>query len=158
MVPYFPTFSSLFRTKVGTTQTNVNHSTKAILDSCFLIRYLVNEEPSAEKGLLQELSVNGIQPCATKRILHEVERWVDQHRELTLRWGKIRRLLKVLKTNQGDVIWEAGHILTHYPDNQHIAAAKIEKSLLISYDHALIRTARDEGVEAYYPQELLVAN
>ncbi|MGD0146114.1 MAG: type II toxin-antitoxin system VapC family toxin [Nitrososphaerales archaeon] len=131
-----------------------------MLDSCFLIRCLATEPPSTEQALLQRLVRAGSRLCVTKTILKEVDRWVANHvrdGDMALKWKSLSQQLSVLSTKQGDVIWEAGHILTHYPDNLHIAAAKLENSLLVSYDHAMIRTARDEGVAAYYPMELLTA-
>lgn len=112
-------------------------------------------------ALLQKLTDEGKVGCVTKGILKEVDRWVCSQKgrnTLSEDWIVLARDLLVLRPNHGEVLWEAGHILTHYPDNLHIASAKLENTSLVSYDYAMIRTARDEGLSAYYPAELLRAN
>jgi predicted nucleic acid-binding protein len=133
---------------------------KVILDSCFLIQSLGADGTSPEQRLLAKLTNEGAKKCITRIIQREVDKWVSkQEGSLSKeRWRDLARQLVILKPSQGDVIWEAGHILTHYPDNQHIATAKIEGSSLVPYDGALIRTARYEGIEAYYPMELLMTS
>jgi rRNA-processing protein FCF1 len=134
---------------------------KIILDSCFIISFLSKRHHSIEQSLLRRFKEVGVTLCVTKTIVKEIEKWIANHGaqiSLLEEWNKLSSQLTVLRTNQGEVIWEAGHILTHFPDNQHIATAKIENSSFVSYDRALISTAREEGVVAYYPMELLVAS
>jgi len=140
---------------------NRNAGKKVILDSCFIIRYLKNGTSSIEGQVIRKLDAEGATKCITKGISREVSRWVELQFPMDGfggKWAALACELSTLNPNLGNVIWEAGHIFTHYPDNLHIATAKLENSSLVSYDQAMIKVAKDEGLSAYLPQELLVTS
>ena len=120
---------------------------KLLLDACVFLQ--------TESSVLDSLVRRGFTLLVTPTILNEVERisqLKDQHTEA---WRIFARHLVFLDDRKLSVVLEAQHILTHVPDNLHIAAAKVEGATILSYDRLMVSTARDEGVEAYRPEEFL---
>ena len=118
-----------------------------LLDTCVLL----------ECRNLGKLVRQGHSIFITRTILNEVERFRESHGD-TVDLDSWKLLISNLQFHddfRNEVVLESQHILTHAPDNLHIAAAKVEGATILSYDRLMVSTARDEGVEAYRPEEFL---
>jgi predicted nucleic acid-binding protein len=62
---------------------------------------------------------------------------------------------EVINDHTEKVASEAAYIYTHQPDNLIIAAAKVNKLRLVSYDRVLLKIAAYQGVDACLPEQLI---
>jgi len=131
---------------------------KVLLDSCFLVRCRAENSGQALETLVHKLLQGGFTFFVTRSILREVDRLAIKSIPDAVEggaWALLTKHLVFLDDRTPEIVWEAQRILTHPPDNMHIAAAKLEGAAIVSFDRLLLRIARAEGIEAYDPQQLL---
>lgn len=126
----------------------------ALLDTNFLIESL-RSKYSYDHERLKSMITSGCSLLITRTILSELERHCSEYfknqQEILARWEEISEHLVVLNDRTREVVLEARHIETHYPDNLHIAVAKLARAAIISHDELLLTVARQEGLLAFHP-------
>jgi rRNA-processing protein FCF1 len=114
------------------------------------LKWLKSDTSSTYKKFL----ANGFTLLITSITLHELKK---KGTELTK--GKDLSLLfhdiKLVDSNNPQIIAEATKIWAHFPDNIIIASAKQYKAVLLSYDQILLGIAKYEGISAYTPEQFL---
>lgn len=128
-----------------------------LLDSCFMIQ-CIRTLGRIEQALSGNLVQNNSTPMITRTILSEIYRlssMLGLGEEKLETYYLLLELLFFLDDRIRKIILEAQYIKIHPPDNLHIASAKSSGSALISYNRLLVQNARNEGVEAYFPEEML---
>lgn len=137
------------------------NSTKVLFDTCFIVECLVKAKSEMSKILFSILHM-GYVPLVTSTIVKELDRkmWktprnfdIPTYSEwFQLLWSR----LIVVDDSGSSIRSDSLTIPTHFPDNLHIAAAKLEKATIISLDKKLLSTARDQGIEAFEPSKFIL--
>lgn len=128
---------------------------KLLLDSNVFLRFWMDGF-STTQGFLSKISGYDFRILVPKLVLREIRKKLKiSTSELMDKLVKMKLSYEIVNDNKVDLIVESQKIMIHYPDNVHLAVARMENAIMVTYDNLLLKIAELEGVQAYHPDQLL---